>query len=287
MTKQKPLIVLTNDDGIQSPGLYAAAQAVMDLGELLIVAPRDQQSSVGRAFYGDLEPSQRVEYSVNGARVNAHCAPCTPAVAVRHAMMLIAARKPALVIAGINYGENIGNGVTISGTIGAALEAANLGAPALAMSLATDREFHRTHSAEIDFAAAAHFTRLFAEKILRGGMPRGADVVNVNVPERATRATRWRWTRVSRAAYFHSTWKETAEGKRFTGYEARVDTRDIEKDSDIHALLAKKIVSASPLTMDLTARVDSRQLKNWDADSNPSLRAKRSNPQVSRRLLRR
>ncbi|MBI3913988.1 MAG: 5'/3'-nucleotidase SurE [Chloroflexi bacterium] len=262
----KPLIVLTNDDGIQSPGLRAAAEAVMDLGELLIVAPQHQQSSVGRAFFGDRKLSRRVRYVIDGERIRAHSAPCSPAVAVRHALVLLASRNPALVISGINYGENIGNGVTISGTIGAALEAASLGAPALAVSVATERKYHLSYSAEIDFAAAAHFTRLFAEKILQAGMPAGADVLNVNVPANATAETAWRWARVSRGAYFYSTWKKIARGKRFTGYAARGEDANVETDSDIYALLVENLVSVAPLSLDLTARVDSKQLKKWDAD---------------------
>ncbi|MBI3536049.1 MAG: 5'/3'-nucleotidase SurE [Chloroflexi bacterium] len=260
----KPLIVLTNDDGIESPGLRAAAQAVADLGELLIVAPKDQQSSIGRAFIGDVEPSFAVEYAVNGKSVRAYAAPCTPAVAARHAILLLANRKPALVIAGINYGENIGSGVTISGTLGAALDAATQNVPALAVSVATPREFHRSHSAEIDFAASAHFTRVFAEKILRAGLPRAADVINVNVPQTATPQTLWRWTRVSRELYFVSTIEEKNGRKNFTGYAVGYNVENLERDSDIYAVCEEGIVSVTPITFDLTARVEPSELQVWE-----------------------
>ncbi len=263
----KPLIVLTNDDGIASPGLRAAARAMLELGEVLIVAPKEQQSSVGRAFLRDADFAEEIEYLLDGARVRAFAAPSSPAVAVRHALLLIAKRKPALVLSGINYGENIGNGVTISGTVGAAIEAATLGAPALAVSVATAPEYHRSHSEEIDFTVAAHFARQFAAQILRNGMPRSADVLNVNVPQDATEATPWRWARVSRASYFHSTWKETPRGREFTGYTAHVDLETLEKDSDVHALIVEKIVSVTPLTYDLTARVEARELEEWAVDS--------------------
>jgi 5'-nucleotidase len=263
MTK-KPLIVLTNDDGIKSPGLRAAARAVMSLGELLIVAPREQQSSTGRAFIG-MGEAEPFRYELEGKCIRAFAVPTSPAVTMRHAFLLLADRPPALVISGINYGENIGNGVTISGTIGAALEAANLGAPAIAMSVVAMPEFHLTHSEAISFSGAAHFARYFAKRIIARGLPHGVDVLNVNVPENARRATEWRWTRVSRAAYYHSRVEETVNGKRFTGYETRLDEMDFESDSDVRAVILDRVVSVSPLTLDLTARVSREERARWIA----------------------
>lgn len=258
----KNLILLTNDDGINSPGLRAAAEAVSDLGDVLIVAPRKQQSSMGRAFLGD-GASRARKYIVNRERVPAYAVTTSPAPTMRHAVLLIADRKPALVISGINYGENLGNGVTISGTIGAALEAANLGVPALAVSLATSIEYHLSYSKEIDFSIAARYVRKFARGILARGMPRGADVLNINVPKDVRPSVGWRWTCVSRASYFHSTIKKTAHGKKITGYDVKVDFETLEDDSDIAAVLMDGVVSVSPLTLDLTARVTRTELDGW------------------------
>jgi 5'-nucleotidase len=257
-----PLIVVTNDDGIKSPGLRAAVRAVLDLGEVLVVAPREQQTSAGRAFRGRGH-AQAVVYAVNRKRVRAFAVPTSPAVAVRHALLLIAERKPALLISGINYGENVGNGVTISGTVGAALEAASLGVPAMAVSLATAMEYHRSHSTAIDFSVAAQFTRQFARRVLARGMPRGTDVLNINVPEGACTSTPWRWTRVSRASYFRSTIAETRRGKRFAGYEMNIDRTTVERDSDVYAVVIDRLVSVSPLTIDLTARVSTSERAQW------------------------
>ncbi len=257
-----PLIIITNDDGIRSPGLRAAVRAVMNLGEVLIVAPREQQSSAGRAFYGEGE-AQAIHYEVDGKHIRAFAVPTSPAVTVRHACLLIADRPPALIVSGINYGENIGNGVTISGTVGAALEAANLGVPAMAVSLTTPPEFHQTYSDAIDFSIASHFTRYFARRVLTRGMPLGADVLNVNVPQVACKSTEWRWTRVSRAAYFHSIITETPR-RHFTGYESRVDLKTLEPDSDVHAVILDRVVSVSPLTLDLTAPVSPKERERWN-----------------------
>jgi 5'/3'-nucleotidase len=258
----KPLIVLTNDDGIRSPGLRAAVLAVMDLGDILIVAPRHQQSSMGRAFIGPGHARRR-DYVAKGKHLRAYAVSSSPAPAVRHAALLVADRKPSLVISGINYGENLGNGVTVSGTIGAALEAANLGIPAMAVSVATSIEYHLSYSTHIDFSIAARYARKFAKQILNRGLPHGADVISINVPRNVARSVGWRWTRVSRSSYFHSTVEETQRGKRFSGYGVKVELETLERDSDIYALMVDGIVSVSPISLDLTAGVPRRDLVRW------------------------
>jgi 5'-nucleotidase len=257
-----PLIVLVNDDGIASPGLRALAEALRDLGELLIVAPRDQQTSRGRAFLGGgvAEPT---EYRIDGKRVRAFAVAASPAMAVRYAVLIYAERRPALIVSGINYGENVGNGVTISGTVGAALEAASLGVPSLAVSRVVHTKYHFTHSNDIDFTAAAHFGKKFARRILERGMPRGADVVNVNVPENARPTTPWRWTRVSRYNYYRSIITQTPRGKTLDTYELCLDLETPEPDSDVRAVMIDHVVSVSLLTLDLTARVSAREKARW------------------------
>ncbi len=263
-----PLIVVTNDDGILSPGLRASASAVANLGELLIVAPREQQSSAGRSFRGRGN-AKAVGYAVRRKRVRAFAVAASPALTVRHAALLLADRRPDLLISGINYGENLGNGLTISGTVGAALEAASLGVPAIAVSLATAAEYHLSHSRAVDFGVAAHFACEFARRILNLGLPRNVDVLNINVPVGAQLTTPWRWTRVSRLSYFRSTLAEGRHGKRFTGYESNVDMNLLEPDSDIYAILVDKVVSVSPITFDLTATMAKDEIAKWGRRRTP------------------
>src|SRR5690606_9026913 len=117
----------------------------------------------------------------------------TPAQAVQHGVLELAPRQPALVISGINYGENTGNGVTVSGTVGAALEAASLGIPALAVSQQTPKDLHLTYSPDVDFRAAAYFSRLFGEWLLNENTrPDDVDLLKVEVPLGATFETPWR-----------------------------------------------------------------------------------------------
>ncbi len=257
-----PLIVLTNDDGIESPGLRALARSVADLGELLIVAPSQQQTSMARALTGKSSARVRI-YAVHHKQVTAYSVPTSPANAVRNALLVLAERAPDLVISGINYGENIGTGVTISGTVGAAIEAATLEIPALAVSAQTPVKYHRSHSKTVNFAVAAYFAREFAVRILKHGLPRGADLINLNVPTDATVSTSCRWTRVSRHSVFRSKVITTRRGKRIEGYELNVAQDIVEPDSDIYALLYDQCVSVTPVTVDLTARVAPRELERW------------------------
>jgi 5'-nucleotidase len=104
----------------------------------------------------------------------------TPAQAVLHAVLEILPAKPDLVVSGINYGENVGVGITISGTVGAALEAAALGIPALAASLETDPSHHHSYSEEVDFSTAAVFTAFFGRLLLERRMPPDADVLKID-----------------------------------------------------------------------------------------------------------
>jgi len=253
-----PLILLTNDDGIESPGLWAAIEAVAPLGDLLIVAPHRQQSASGRSFAPMRDKTiYKISRTVANRTITAHSLNGTPAQTVVTALLDMAHRPVDLAISGINFGENIGSGITTSGTVGAALEAASSGVPAMAVSLQTPPEYYFSHSTAIDFSAAAHFTRLFAEKILRGGLPFDVDVLKIDVPATATPATAWRITSVSRQLY-HTGVPSTPEkrGQEVeTGYQINFDAEKIEPHSDIWAVAIDKIVSVSPVSVDLTSRI--------------------------------
>src|SRR5512136_1048581 len=162
-----PLILMTNDDGIHSPGLHAAVKAVCDLGMVVVAAPRRQQTGASRSYPPVIDKRiYREEIPVNCHTVVAYGMETSPAQAVLSALLDLVPRKPDLLISGINYGENLGTGVTISGTIGAAIEAASVGVPGLAVSLETLKEFHYHHSDAVDFTAAAAFVRRFTQIML-------------------------------------------------------------------------------------------------------------------------
>ena len=126
----------------------------------------------------------------------------SPAQAVEHGIFEFATRPVDLTVSGINFGENLGESITTSGTFSAALEAASYGVPAVAASRQTDPIHYLDHTANLDFTTAAHFLSRLVEIVLAKGMPQGVDVLKLDVPESATPATPWRWTRLSRQRYY-------------------------------------------------------------------------------------
>lgn len=253
----KPLILITNDDGIESRGLHAVIQAVADLGDLLVVAPRSQQTAMGRSHPHVTDKNIYTnQIKLDNITVNAYNAEVAPAQAVMIAIIDIAERPIDLCISGINYGENVGSGVTISGTIGAALEAAAHDIPALAVSRETPQEYHLSNSPDIDFTAAAHFARQFTQRILSRGLPSGVDVLKLDVPGQATLDTPWRITRVSRQRYYNVLRTDVGISikKRFEPHTT-INRELLEPESDIQAMGVDRVVAVTPLTLDLSAHV--------------------------------
>lgn len=260
MTQERPLILFTNDDGIASPGLHAVAEAFTDLGDVLIVAPRVQQSGMGRSLpntsEGRIYPQ---EVPMGDHPYKAFAVDGTPAQAVQHGVLELADRLPSLVVSGINYGENVGNGVTISGTVGAALEAASLSIPAIAISQQMPQSLHLSYSQEVDFKAAAGFARRFGQWLMEHKTrPDDVDVLKIEVPQNATPDTEWRVTRLSRRRVFWPTRPERVAlgdiGR--IGYYFNSDPTQAEPDSDVYAVLVDHVVSVTPMSLDLTSRTD-------------------------------
>jgi 5'-nucleotidase len=166
--------------------------------------------------------------------------------------------KPDIVVSGINYGENVGAGITISGTVGAALEAASLGIPALAVSMQTGAEHHLSLSQDIDFSAAGFFTHKFAQIILENRLPEDVDVIKLDVPQDATPETPWVLTRQSRQRYYlpRPTPRESLSDRGPMSYKILYEPNDLERNSDLQILLVEKKVSVTPISIDLTSRVN-------------------------------
>ncbi len=255
----RPQILLTNDDGIRSPGLWAAAASLASLGYVTVAAPQEQSSGMGRSLPSTSSGVIRKEtLIVNGQEWTVHAVSGSPAQAVLHGALEIMAEKPSLVVSGINYGENIGLGVTISGTVGAAMEAASLGIPALAVSLETAREYHFSYSQEIDFSAAAHFAAFFGRLLLEKKMPEDVRLLKVDVPSDATPATAWQVTRVSRQPYYQPQLSERASWDQSgpLSYEQAATFEGEAGDSDVYVLRKKRMVSVTPISLDLTSRIE-------------------------------
>ena len=263
MPRTRPQILLTNDDGILSPGLWAAAASLSKLGFVTVTAPREQSSGAGRSLPSTSDgmiQEQRVQ--VNGQAWTVYSIGGTPAQTVLHGIYEVMPTKPDLVVSGINYGENVGTGVTISGTVGAAMEAASLGISALAISLEAEARYHLTYSEEVSFLVAADVAARIARLLLEKKLPTDVDLLKVDVPSDATVDTPWQLTRVSRQRYYQpvapvrASWSERA----VIGYREAGSLDHEPEDTDVYVLRKKRIISVSPLSLDLSSRVDFSEL---------------------------
>ena len=262
MTKKQ--ILITNDDGIKSPGLLAAARSLVSLGDIHIVAPREQYSGAGRSLPLSSDGIiQKQELHINGRTHIGYAVGGSPAQSVLFGVLEILDKKPDLIVSGINYGENVGSGITISGTIGAALEAAAMGIQAIAVSLETNREHHHSLSEEVDFSAAAHFTQMFSKIVLDNRFPEDVDILKIDIPCDATVDTPWRITKVSRNRYFYPTPPERLswEEPGILGYQATDNFDGEEENTDVYALQAQRVVSVSPISLDMTSRTNFEDLQ--------------------------
>src|SRR5215468_257414 len=168
------VILVTNDDGVHAAGLAALAAALEDLGDVYVVAPDREQSAVGHALtlHRPLRVAQIAErrFSVNG----------TPSDCVNLAVLGLLPERPVLVASGINHGSNLGDDVTYSGTVSAAMEGTLLGVPSISVSLCDGG----------DVVTAGRVARLVAMRVLVEGLP-PKTLLNVNVPGDAPRGIRF------------------------------------------------------------------------------------------------
>jgi 5'-nucleotidase len=260
---EKKQILLTNDDGIKSPGLWAAAESLSELGYVTVAAPREQSSGVGRSLPlssdGIIKPEIMV---VHGKEWTVYAVGGTPAQSVLHGIFEIMPQKPDIVVSGINYGENVATGVTISGTVGAAFEAASLGIPALAMSLEMPPNMHFSYDTEVDFSIAAYFAKYFANALLNINFPEDMMLMKVDVPSDATLQTPWRVGRLSRRRYYwpvppqRTSWDVPG----IISYREHAELDLEPEDSDVSILRVRREISVVPLSLDMTARVDFENL---------------------------
>jgi 5'-nucleotidase len=252
----RPLVLITNDDGVRSPGLHALAECVDDIADVLIVAPYRQQTSASRSKKrapGDGEIHETL-VRVNNRDVVAYGVVGTPAIAVLHGVLQIAPRMPDLCLSGINYGENIGYALTTGGTIGAALEAGAFGIPAVAVSYETPIEANHTEDyPKVEWDVPRHFSRIAALHVLQHGLPSEVGMLNLNIPTDANLTTEIRWTRQSAHNYYQ--W--TRQGAPQTGERVTIRVNKVvlncETDSDVQAIAVDRVVSITPLLRNLTA----------------------------------
>ena len=242
----RPLVLVSNDDGIDAAGIAALVAALDELGTLAVVAPFEEQSAVGHGItVRDPMRVHAVPFDGPSGPVWARAVTGTPADCVKIAVQKLLPRAPDIVVSGINHGPNTAVNVIYSGTVSAATEATILGVPAIAVSHAAWQP--------PDFEAAGTVARRIAERVLEDGLPKDV-LLNVNVPEGALGDVRG--LRATRQA--SARWEEEFEerrdpmGRPYYWLGGRFVDLDDRPDTDL-AALRDGFVSVTPLHLDLTA----------------------------------
>jgi len=254
-------ILITNDDGVNSSGIIAAKKAAEKLGETLVVAPATQQSGIGHALTL-FEPIRVTNtHMIDGGE--AYMVSGTPTDALIIGIFQIATQKPDLVISGINIGENLGKSeLTTSGTIGAAMEAAVHGIPALSVSLQVTRgdfKFHDGH-VDIDFSHAQKMTERVARMILKNGLPEGVDFLNLNIPSHPD-SDCLRLTRLGDRMYrVHIKERLDPRGRPYYWIDGD-SVEDDEVGTDVHTLKCENCATLTPISLDATASLE--KMVDW------------------------
>jgi len=250
----RPRILVTNDDGIESRGLLMLKQALEPIGDVYVLAPETNQSAVGHSmtFMRPLRVRERVlddgsgGWSVDGS----------PTDAVGVAFLGYFGVGFDLVASGINYGANLGDDVTYSGTVGAAMEAVLSGCPAFAISQVLE--------GEPDFELARHVAALVARNILEHGLGSG-ELLNVNVPPVGIEAVAGiELTRMGKRVYQDQLLERIdPRGVPYYWFGGPPPTGVAEPGTDFHAVYSGR-VAITPIQLDLTARRLLERIGGWD-----------------------
>lgn len=249
-------ILVSNDDGIDAPGIHALVQELRQFAEVTVVAPDRQQSAVGHAITMNY-PLRAVPFR-KGEELFGYAVSGTPADAVKLGVRFLLKRPPDLLMSGINHGSNTAISVIYSGTVSAATEGMILGIPSVAISLTTH--------GEADFSYAAKFGGRIAKLVLRRGLPRGT-LLNVNVP--AIPERRIRGVRVTRQGA--STWDDTFDVRRdpanreYFWLTGRLRVTDTDPGVD-EVAVRSGYVSVTPIRYDLTDRKMIARMEGWKVD---------------------
>ncbi|MEM9363996.1 MAG: 5'/3'-nucleotidase SurE [Bacteroidota bacterium] len=252
----KPLILVTNDDGITAPGLRSLIKTMKEIGDVIVVAPDSPQSGMGHAITIDntLYSKKVVIDTEQGAPAEYSCSG-TPADCVKLALQEILDRKPDICVSGINHGSNASINVIYSGTMSAAIEAGIEGVPAIGFSLCD-------YSWEANFEPALKAVKKIVVQALKYGIPKGT-VLNVNIPKSENEPQGIKVCRQARANWKEKFDKRTSPtGKDYYWLTGEFELLDKGEDTDEWAL-ANGYVSVVPTQFDLTAHHMIPQINNW------------------------
>lgn len=255
MTRKKPVILVTNDDGITAPGIRSLIEVMAEIGTVVVVAPDKPQSATGHAItINNTLYLNRI--SAEGADIPEYACSGTPVDCVKFAVNEILEGKPDLCVSGINHGSNSSVNVIYSGTLSAAVEAGIEGIPAIGFSL-------QDYDWNADFEPCRKYIRAIAKQVLENGLPQGV-ILNVNFPKLP--AKELKGIKVCRQA--KAMWQEkfdkrkTPQGKDYYWLTGEFINLDQGEDTDEWAL-DNGYVSLVPVQFDLTAYHAMATLNTW------------------------
>lgn len=256
MNKNKPLILITNDDGITAPGIRTLINVMSEIGEVVVVAPDKPQSAMGHAITinstlflnkTSKENAPILEYSCSG----------TPVDCVKLAVNEILKRKPDLCVSGINHGSNSSINIIYSGTMSAAVEAGIEGIPAIGFSLLD-------YNWNANFEESKSFIKKITLEVLEKKLPKDV-VLNVNIPNLTKEEIKGiKICRQAKALWMEKFDKRTSPfGKDYYWLSGEFVNQDKGEDTDEWAL-KNGYISIVPVQFDLTAHHATQQLNTWN-----------------------
>lgn len=252
-----PLILVSNDDGIQAPGIQALASALRKLGRVVVVAPNRQQSASSHSLTLH-RPLRVVEHGKDAYSVDG-----TPTDCITLAAHTILKKKPDLVVSGINQGANLGDDVHYSGTVSAAVEASLMGIPAIAVSLVAWGD-DKTH-----FQTAASYAVRIARKVLAGNLKFQSKignhfVLNVNVPNVPPSGIKgYRFTRLGKRNFGEVIFEKTDPRRKKYYWIGGDDRTFYDIPGSDGNVIQEKMVSITPLQIDLTHYPLLEEMRSW------------------------
>ncbi len=260
MTRRRPEVLISNDDGIKSPGIQLLAKAISRFANVTVVAPEKEQSAMGHAL--TLHTPVRLYHYAKKGMADQWAVSGTPADCVFMGIRHLMKKKPDLIVSGVNRGANLGNDIFYSGTVAAAREGALLGIPAMATSLMISHDPMEAHG-KVYFEDAAQYMAHLAKQVLKNGMPPGC-MFNVNYPNlpknkikgarASTQGSRYYSNKAARRldprgkAYF---WL----GGQYTGFKA-IEGSDC-------MLIDQGYISITPCRLDVTQYESLETLSRW------------------------
>lgn len=255
MAQNKPLILISNDDGITSKGIRTLVEIMQKIGDVLVVAPNSPQSGMGHAI--TIGNALRLDTSDIFGDIPAYEASGTPADCIKLAKhSVLKGRKPDLVVSGINHGSNASISVLYSGTMSAAIEGAIEGYPAIGFSLCD-------YGHDADFSHCPEFVEAIARNVINNGMPKGI-TLNVNIPAKSE--DKIKGIKICRQAKGH--WAEEFDERidpykrRYFWLTGKFIYEDKGEDTDEWAL-KNNYISIVPCEFDLTAHYSLSMLNEW------------------------